>query len=58
VHRDETLVQAPRQRGIHVGRRDDQRDRAKLILQSLKGYLMASDVEAAEDKSLPALAAH
>ncbi len=39
-------------------RRDDQRDRAKLILQSLKGYLMASDVEVAEEKSQPALGAH
>jgi diguanylate cyclase (GGDEF)-like protein len=37
-------------------RRDDQTDRAKLILQSLKGYLMAREVEAAGEANQPAMA--
>jgi diguanylate cyclase (GGDEF)-like protein len=35
-------------------RRDDQLDRAKLILQSLKAYLMASEVEATSEANQPA----
>jgi hypothetical protein len=37
-------------------RRDDQLDRAKLFLQSLKAYLMAKEPEAAGEPHAPALA--
>jgi hypothetical protein len=50
VHTEAAITIRPKRRRDR--RRDDQTDRARLLMQALKGYLMAKDIDAVEREAV------